>query len=99
MTEQSLIVSPPPTPFLLGSFSSSSFTFSGLRVSPGCIGCIGFEVVLVLDPEAEMGPGRIGADSAYKIDWIDFWGEGVNIRRRGKKSMYLFLLDGSSEWY
>lgn len=39
-----------------------------------------------------MGPGRIGADSAYKIDWIDFEGEGVNIRTRGKKSMYLIAL-------
>ena len=39
-----------------------------------------------------MGPGRIGADSAYKIDWIDLEGEGVNIRRRGKKSMYLMTL-------
>jgi len=92
MTEQSRIVFPPPTPFLLGSFSSSSFTFSafGLGISPGCIGCIVF--VLVLDAEAEIGPGRIGADSAYKIDWIDFEGEGVNIKRRGKKSMYLITL-------
>lgn len=90
MTEQSRIVSPPPTPFLLGSFSSSSFTFSGFGLSPGCMGCIVF--VLVLDAEAEIGPGRIGADSAYKIDWIDFEGEGVNIRRSGKKSMYLILL-------
>jgi len=90
ITEQSRIVSPPPTPFLLGSFSSSSFTFSGFGLSPGCIGCIVF--VSVLDTEAGMGPGRTGADSAYKIDWIDLEGEGVNIRRRGKKSMYLILL-------